>query len=373
MVHRALMRPGRFIGVLALLFGCSQKPVPVAAPPAVASVAVPPTAPEAPAPTATAAEAPALPNEIREPTDVACRLVEKAWNTSKLRLRANLPSFGFVQGAPTTLLLPTGDKPTEAIAVMDDGSILIRAVIPESEVRFFMPKPTALLGILTLESDMPAHWVSTTPGTVRVGFVASELLSPQPLETDLACENVGLIETQYDARASITKQKKLPKRETARDGVEIFANAKGRPTATVKGNIQVEIVEQKGSAVRVLIDGNGYFVSGWVAKKDLIASPGWFGAGYGKGAGYARRVGKLRGFTQCKDDVPVYVEQGQERIQVGLIHKGAGFHPKPDADPDAKYLTFELPASTWFWIDKSARLVLEAASIQSCSRVSSGF
>ncbi|MCC6899251.1 MAG: hypothetical protein IT377_09775 [Polyangiaceae bacterium] len=364
------MRPEGFIGVLALLFGCSQKPAPVAAPPAVASVAVPPTRPEAPAPVA---EAPALPNEIREPKDVACRLVEKAWNASKLRLRADLPSFGFVQGAPTTLLLPTGDKPTEAIAVMDDGSILIRAVIPENEVGFFMPKPTALLGILTLESDMPAHWVSTTPGTVRVGFGVSELLSPQPLETDLACENVGLIETQYDARASITKQKKLPKRETARDGVEIFANAKGQPTATLKGNVQVEIVEQKGSAVRVLIDGNGYFVSGWVAKKDLITSQGWLGAGYGKGTGYARGVGKLRSYTHCKDDVPLYVEQGQERIQVGLIHKGAGFHPKPDADPDAKYVTFELPASTWFWIDKSSRLVLEAASIQSCSQGSSGF
>ncbi|MBI3202983.1 MAG: hypothetical protein HYZ29_15700 [Myxococcales bacterium] len=367
------MRPPGFVAVFALLFGCSQKPAPVAAPPAVASVAVPPTRPEAPAPTATAAAAPAPPTEIREPTNVACRLVEKAWNASKLRLRADLPSFGFVQGAPTTLLLPTGDKPTEAIAVMDDGSILIRAVIPEAEVRFFMPKPTALLGILTLESDMPAYWVSATSGTVRVGFVASELLSPQPLETDLACENVGLIETQYDARASITKQKKLPKRETARDGVEIFANAKGRPTATLKGNIQVEIVEQKGSAVRVLIDGNGYFVSGWVAKNDLVTSQGWLGAGYGKGAGFARGVGKLQSYTQCKADVPLYVEQGQERIEVGLIHKGAGFHPKPGADPDAKYLTFELPASTWFWIDKSARLVVEAASIQSCSRVSSGF
>jgi hypothetical protein len=355
------MRLLGLLGILGLVFGCSGQPAPVAA--QAPTVALPAEAESEP--TTSAAEAPEPSNEIVEPTNVACRIVEKAWNQSKLHLRANAPSFGSLYAAPSTLLLPTGDKPTEAIAVIDDGNILLRAVILDEEVRFFMPKPTALLGLVTPESDTALSWVSTKPDTVRVGIEVEELLTPDPFEADLSCANVGLVESEYDARASITKQKKLQKRLTARDDVEIFATQKGRASGTLKGGIEVELLATKGADARILIEGHGYFVSGWVARKDLVTGVGVLGAGYGRGAGYGSGAGRLSNMLSCPSDVDLYVEQGTDRMKVGLLHKGALFYLQ-DEEAQAKFVAFRVPATNWLSMDKSARLVLEAASIQSC-------
>lgn len=358
------MRLAAAVGILELVFGCSGPPAPVAPPPPEPNVAIPVA--EDPEPEPSVAKTPDLPSEIVEPENVACRIVEKVWTQPKLHLRANAPSFGSVHAAPTTLLLPAGDKPTEAIAVMDDGNILVRAVILDEELRLFMPKPTALLGLVTLASDAFLEWVSTKPDTVRVGFDVDEiLLTPKPFEADLACADVALIEAEYDARASITKQKKLPRKLTARDGVELRASLKGRPSGTLKGSIEVEIVETRGADVRILVDRQRYVVSGWVARKDLVAGLGLSNAGYGRGAGYGTGRGRLNNLLSCPADVELYVEQGTERMKVGVLHKGARFQTTGE-DPQAAFKTFTVPATNWLAMDKSARLVLEASSITSC-------
>ncbi|MEZ4221990.1 MAG: hypothetical protein R3B13_13740 [Polyangiaceae bacterium] len=352
------------VALLVSVVSCSSRPAPVVAPepqpaPAV-SAASTPTASEP-----TTIETPAPPTEIAEPANVACRIAGDAWDQAKLHLRASTPSFGRVQGAPTTLLLPVTDKPEEAIAVMDDGKVLIRAVVLQKELGFFMPRPVALLGMLTVESDMPVRWVSSAPGDLRVGLDAShELLTPYPFQADLGCWDVSLSALQYDARASITKQKKLQRLETARDGVELTAKS-GESTATLKAGILVEVLQQKGEGVLVLIDGNGYFLSGWVPRKELVATKQMSGSERGPSMSYGRGMGGIRRTVTCGRDVDLYLEHGSDRMKVGVVHAGARLVPTSEST-DAGFVTFDMPSLTWLFLEESAKLSVEKKSLESC-------
>jgi hypothetical protein len=232
-----------------------------------------------------------------------------------------------------------------------------------------MPKPIALKGVLTVESDMPIGWRRAKPGVLRIGIDATDtLLTPDPLEVDLGCNDVRLIEREYVARASITKQQKLTKLDVTRDGVELRAEPKGDVTATLKAGVQVELLQQKGAQARILVDASGYFVSGWVARKDLVASQQTFGGGRGAGMGYGRGVGNIRTMLSCDADVELHLEQGSERMKVGKIHARARFVPRPSENPDDRFIGFDMPSLTWLFLDESARLVVEKQSVEGCKQ-----
>jgi hypothetical protein len=317
------------------------------------------------------AEAPAPRTEIVEPAAIACRISEKAWTHMSLRLRADGPSFASVVKAPGALLLPAGDDPTEAIAVIDDGAILLRAVIAKRDVRLYLPKPQALLGIVTPAAIASLDWVSASAGKLRVGVanVADVLLTPNPFEAELGCSQVVIEPRDYDARASITRRKNLQTRETARDGVELRATQTGPVAATLRAGVGVGLVEVRGAAVRVLIDGGDHYIAGWVAKTDLVGSPGPGMMGLqGIGAGGGRGRGAYPFTLRCPVELDLYVERGAERIKVGSVHAGTPFHPAGGETPNGHFVPIAIPGVEWLWLHRNARFTVEGTSLHGCTK-----
>lgn len=357
------------------LTACGATPAPVEAPPPAPTVARTTTEPEptvAPTP-----EPPALPTEIVEPDQVACRIRGKNWS-DQLLLRLGSKPFLRAVNAPATFVLPVTTTPTETVVAIDDGRMLLRGVLPANEVGFYLPKPTALLGIVTPDGDSALGWVSSKEGSAVLEFgVDSILLTPRPFQVELKCEELGIVPAAYVARDSITKQKKLAARDVARDGVEILPSPKAKPAGTLLGGLEVTILATKGADTRVLIESHGYVVSGWVATKDLIPAAGQMGAGFGKAGPFLERRSLFYDdLTHCAADVDLFVEQGKERMKVGVIHKDIEFHPEKTPEPPAAQPTFlsvEVPGSTWFWLEKDVRLVVASASIEKCRTNARGF
>jgi hypothetical protein len=356
------------------LTGCGAPPAPVEAPPAATTnIGVATTEPEpsiAPTP-----EAPTLPTAVVEPDNVACRVAGKGWS-DELRLRLASKPFARAVNAPATYVLPVTTTPSETIVAIDDGQILMRGVLPANDVGFYLPKPTALLGIVTPDGDSALGWVSSKEGSVLIDFgTDSILLTPQPFQVDLKCQDLAIVPGTYLARASITKQKLLASRDVARDGVEILPSPKATPSGTLRGGLEVQLLTTKGADARILIESHGFVVSGWVAKKDLIPPAGQVGAGFGKGGPFLQRHSKFYDhLTHCAADVDLFIEQGTERMKVGLIHKEVEFHPEKAAEASKPaFVNVEVPGSNWYWLEKDVRLVVERSSIEKCRTNARGF
>lgn len=307
---------------------------------------------------------------ILEPTAIACRIREKAWSHPVLRLRAGGPAFANVEDAPATLLLPSGDTPTEAIAVIDDGKILLRAVIERSEVRIHLPKPTALSGIVTLAAHTSLEWVSASDGKLRARYadVADVLLTPSPFEVELGCGAVVIEARDYDARASITRRQNLPTRETARDGVELRATQKGPVAATLRADVGVEVLEMRGADARILIDEVAHLITGWVPRKDLVPAPGGAGLGLGGMGGGGRGTASPPFTLRCPGAIDLYVEQGTDRIKVGSVYPGTDFYPRADAPPKDHFVPISIWGSDWLWLHRDVRFAVEESSIRACTK-----
>src|SRR5207248_10760902 len=126
--------------------------------------------------------------EVREPAEVACRIGAIGWRSDRLRLRADAPPFARADRVRSTVVLPVTEQPTEAIAVMDDGRVLLRAVLSLAAVHLYAAKATALSGIVTPAATTDLSWKGSTPDHVRIELgTASVLRAPRPFGAELAC------------------------------------------------------------------------------------------------------------------------------------------------------------------------------------------
>lgn len=358
---------------VALAVGCGSPRPPVAEPPAPV-VAVPPAS--TPVASLPPAEKPAAPPpaEVREPTQLACKLSSPDWSSDQLRLRAGGPRFARVSGAPASVLLPVVSSPTEAVAVMDDGHVLVRAVLAVADVHLYASKPAPLLGIVTPAADLDLSWTSSTAGSVRVGIDTQNVLrSPAPFVADVGCGELALVPAGYDARASVTRRSKLAKRGVITDGAPLSPSPGAAAVAELRQDVVVELLETRGGRARILIDESYYVVSGWVAVKDLGPPliTGTIGRGGGGGApGFGIHELFL---TRCPADLGLFVELGSERVKVGVIRAGSGFQLTPKSATDTSgFRAIDLPSQPWLMPEKTARWVVDAAALEPCRTDSRG-
>ena len=320
---------------------------------------------------------PAAPTEIREPAEVACRISSEGWGSDQLRLRANGPRFARARGAPASVLVPVATAPTSAIAVLDDGRVVVRAVLAPADVRLFARKPLPLLGVVTPAAATELPWTSASAGAVRIGLDTTEVLrAPQPFVADVACAELAIVASSYDARASITKKKQLTQREVVSDGAPLAPGPKDKPVAELKQGVLVELVETRGAQARILIDSPSYLVSGWVSRKDLstgVFLGGVYGVG-GPGGEYGRGGGRLY-LMHCPHEMGLFVELASERFKVGSIRADAGFRVLPEADEGGPrdFRGIELPENGWLALEGGARLLVEAPALAECHQDSPGF
>ncbi|HMR78541.1 MAG TPA: hypothetical protein PKD61_25720 [Polyangiaceae bacterium] len=373
--HERAIRRASSVAALALtLPACAA--VPNRSAPQAASAPTPvvvpsaQTEPAAPVPVVTSEAAPGD-LEIREPDPVACRLSTETFSTTHLRLSPEGEPFASVTDAPAAVVLGTGDAPKSAVAVLDDGRVLLRLMLRAKDTRIYTRAPTRLLGFLLPDASRSLDWSGGTRGSLRLGVDASLLLvSPTRVEEDLACDGLTITAPSFDARASVTKRKKLPLRSVARVGAELALEPGGKAVARLRDGAEVGVLSQKGKSTNVLLEGNEYWVVGWVATKDLSTQPsmlGKFGRGYGSGSG--AKAGRQLG-RACGEDVALYGELGKERRRIGTLRRDTAFlieTPKDAEHEESEHVQVTLPLSKWLWLRQTAKLTVYAADIRDCT------
>lgn len=365
--------------VSLVLASCTHPAAAPPPPPAPTKIEIPgPTASTDPDPSPAVA-APVVP-EVREPANAACRIAEKAWSVGALRLTEGGASFGQAVSAPTTLVLPAG-QPRAPTAVLEDAMVIVRARIDPSDARVFPRTRITLGGYLVTKPNVSFQWLGGAAGRLRLGVDATAVLSePQRVEADVSCDALGLNTSQFTARDLITQRTNLPEKRVARDGVGLALERGGAAVARLKAGGRVEIVEVHGADSKILYDGDGYFVFGWVPSADLHLPPVGIGHGIGLGRLGRRYSSSHRGRT-CARDLSLLIEVGSERALVGTVKKGASFllveegAPATDGgEPPARgrrteprYQRIALPLVRWLLLDDKARLLIPEDEWKECA------
>lgn len=323
-------------------------------------------------------EAPVLP-EVREPADVACRIVESGWSYPTLRLKDGGAVFAKITSAPTSLAFASGE-PRAAIAVFDDANVLLRGVVAHEDIRIYTRAATALRGFLIPKKHTVLAWIGGGGGKLRVGVDAKDdLVPPTLVDEGLGCDKLGLNVQDFEARDQVTKQAKLPEREIAREGAELALTRGGDAVARLRDGVRVELVLAQGKHSKILRDHHQYVLFGWVASADL--RPPQLGAGYGTGHGRlaGRYVGK-RGARKCARDLTLIAEVGSERAIVGVLRQGAPFLaeslPKEQAESagppprsrrrELSLVPISLPLTRWLEPVEGARVLVLEEEFKDC-------
>ena len=164
----------------------------------------------------------------QEPKAFACRLQDKSWSFDQLRLRTAGKVFAAAVSAPVTLVFGLDSPPKRAVAVLDDGQVEIRLVIQAPETPIYTRAAARLSGFLIPAASRSLDWLGGESGKLRVSVGARDVLvSPERVEGSLACDALGITAGKFDGRASITRQKQLPKQWVVRDGAESSARDRG--------------------------------------------------------------------------------------------------------------------------------------------------
>lgn len=319
--------------------------------------------------------APTLP-EVREPGSVACRIVEARWSLSNLRIRQGGSAFASVTNAPVTLVMPAG-APAEPTAVFDDGQLIVKGFVREADFTLRARKAHALGGFLVPKSTSSLKWVSGAAGSLEVGLDASKLLvSPELVADRLPCELIGLNAAEYVARDLVTRRKNLPERDVVRDGADLSVEREGTPSARLRQQSAVEVVEVRGTHTRILADLPSFVLFGWVASADLGPRRG--GGGYGSGVGrLSSRYSSARGNRKCARDLTLIAAVGGERAKIGVIRQGTLFnsHETPaapaDADPPRRrermtFVQVSIPQARWLKLAEEAQLFVPESELREC-------
>ena len=101
--------------------------------------------------------------EVREPDAVACRVASASWSAYHLRLSESGEHFASVARAPATVVFAATSNPQQAIAVMDDGKVLLRLVLQVKETKLFTKAVTSLGGFLIPEASKSLTWLGGKP------------------------------------------------------------------------------------------------------------------------------------------------------------------------------------------------------------------
>ena len=356
----------------ALWLGCSTAPAPTVYTPTPVGPSSPPPAVTSSLPSPTPVELPAVAVAVLrepDPEHVACRIEGVEWSADELRLDVEGPVFARADAAPARIVLPVTDHPSAAIVAMDDGAVLVHAVLRHDHVRLYQARPTALLGIVTPKGDTRLTWTQSGPGSAEISLdTAAVLASPRPFVARVACPELAITPGDYDARASITSRKRLAKRNLITDQVPLAASRLAQPVAALNRG-EVELIETRGRKARIVVESHDYLVSGWVSTNDLVPPHRGLGPG-GGGTGWGvRGVPSLPPErTRCPTDVSLFVELGTARVNVGLIHAQAGFAVLETAAAAGELREVELWDSRWLIVAAGARLVVERDELAGCAR-----
>jgi hypothetical protein len=274
-------------------------------------------------------------------------------------------------------VVPVADESREVVAVFD-SDVRIHLVSRAEDLAFHTNGPRALLGIVTPKSDAPLRLQAASPGALRVALdVRGVLANPSPVTDELLCPEVSVVPVKFDARASVTKRKDLPRRWVGPSSAPIAAQKGGPTLATLHSGVELGVLEVRGPLTLVIAEDVRFVVSGWVDTRALTALPS-VGMGFGTGTGRlgSYGVGHLT-LPTCTRALTLIGELAAERAIIGRIPPGTPYRVIEEASerPGAEggttteqLVPVSLPHSVWLRLGPSARLLVPRRELDSCRR-----
>ncbi len=218
-------------------------------------------------------------------------------------------------------------QPTSVGMTYETKRIRVQGHVDVGDVRLHVAKAAVLAGFL-----VP---VSVAPRRIGADGVEAALVVPPAVEIvgeapawHLGCADLSISEERPDVTAARPAAMKDSDYMVLKSGDPIVLSLSPGGAAVArlhpeKGNPSVVVLEKKGKATRVAWDMDALSVFGWVASSALEKPR----SGRNRGAegqwGTQSERRPAPPSLVCDKDVPLFVDAGGERVEVGAIRSGA--------------------------------------------------
>lgn len=298
---------------------------------------------------------------INPPQPVACSLVGSNW-TGTLHINPLGPPFGTLQSTSISLQLPTERGPAY---VESFGSIQFRALTPS--VALYLDRPTALGGfIIPFSKTKLTYEGSNSVGSLIVSLDISDVFSsPSQLKEQLACSEISISDTGYDARKFAGKGSKAYVTITQESDFRAVEN--GRVVARIKASPSATITlgDKVNKQRKIFLETNTFLAVGWIEEPSIKPDLGLLAAGFGYGVPTSMHSSSRSAY--CYDPISLYAEVGDERAIVGTILPKTRFQIIPiDANaPESDFYTVQL-MTVGFTLAPGAKLLIRKRDYTNC-------
>jgi hypothetical protein len=251
-----------------------------------------------------------------------------------LRLSPGGAPFATARNVSHALLhLAVADGAPGGAIEVESGGLRLRGLIDPEDIILHPARARVLNGFYVPASGSNLKAVSSSKGAVRVVPPSTPSIHPTTgtLQGELACSDLALDSPSFDTNAVLDGATTVGWADFLPGTWAIAAEEGGTAVAHIdiaqRHPPNVEIIGRGPKSMRIAYafgdDLDGALVFGWVDASALkvTASGVGTGSGFGRGDGGLINSKKLRRI-RCLRDVPVVVEQGDERRTVGSISAG---------------------------------------------------
>ena len=258
--------------------------------------------------------------------------------------------------------------PTTAYVMSDGGGIVLHAFADVRELSFYPAHALTLNGFVRLHASAPISVSHVENAQLDFSYRLSDEIGlrvdPARVSVTVPCSAVALVEQReaFDANADrcsttsvLTKSRGVP--------LAITSNGPVIARLAIEDYAAVDILERRANQVRVDISRADDTIFGWVPVRAVsegvtLGCHGGGGAGVGEGQSFS-----IDETARCLQDIPLAIEQGSKRSQVGFIRAETSFKIVARGSESVRVGFF---ADSGLLFQDSAMFVIDASALSSC-------
>lgn len=246
-----------------------------------------------------------------------------------LRLQPDLPPFARFHRGVFAAKLEQGSRPA-ATVMSDAGGIVLHAVVALPDLGFYPARPLTLNGFVRLHASAELAVSRAEDAQLDVSYRLFDYpglrVDPARVSARVPCSDVALVEqreaferrSEGGAAGTLLKSSAITLRSTP--GGRVIARL------AIEEHVGVTVLEQRGDQVQIELPRLDDTIFGWVPslalRQDGLGYLTCHGCGHIDEGGHTPSIDET---ARCSTDVPLSIEQGSKRRQVGLIRAGTTF------------------------------------------------
>jgi hypothetical protein len=272
--------------------------------------------------------------------------------------------------------MPAGPAPDVVIVDYAQRAVTLRSFARREAIAVRLARAALFGGVVAPLPSQSILWTSATRGRVSAEYEVRTLIrAPLRLSAEVPCEALTLDRGEFDPVKQHIGSSNDAWQLRASASIPLLLTPGAKPTlALTVANGQeptAYVVAREGIHRRVVVPTREEVFIGWVRSDALKPLVGAGFSGVSEGGGgldYARAPGQAR-LLRCSDRVPLVAEQGQVRVRIGWLERGATLAAGAE-HAGWTSIAFEDPVP--MSLAPGAKLIARTGDIARCADVSGG-